>query len=157
MEPPSAIKPPQVKRVARESLWLPLWWIIHTATTLGKMRTYTMSLQSQEQWRENVQVLVLKQGTHHEGSRWTKSTWSSSDRESLDDAISKISRFTTHSMDYKKTRYNESAKYAIHVVQDLVKGVQLTNSVKLKAIMYFAREKKRATNYICPVWRISEI
>ena len=76
-----------------------------------------------------------------EGSRGAKSTRSSSDRERLDDAISKISHITTTSYEFNQNRYEEEAEYSVPVVQDMVKNMQLPKSVKLKATMYFAERR----------------
>ena len=89
-----------------------------------------------------------------EGSRGAKSTRSSSDRERLDDAISKISHVTTVSQEFKEIRYEEEAKYSVPVFQDIFKNMQLPKSVKLKATMYFA--ERRNAGQRCAFVRFDE-
>ncbi|XP_071904557.1 uncharacterized protein [Coffea arabica] len=89
-----------------------------------------------------------------EGSRGAKSTRSSSDRERLDDAISKISHVTTVSQEFKEIRYEEEAKYSVPVFQDIFKNMQLPKSVKMKATMYFA--ERRNAGQRCAFIRFDE-
>lgn len=54
-------------------------------------------------------------------------------------------------MDYKEARHDETTKYGVPVVQDIVKAMELPSTVKLKATMYFARDDNQGQQ-IAFVW-----
>nr|XP_027083458.1 uncharacterized protein LOC113705745 [Coffea arabica] len=132
---------------------------LYTPTTLGKTATgsYAQSAkQPQYPWEgKDVYYVPPVPGASsgkcpasslgtpgdREGSRGAKSTKSSSDRERLDDAISKISRVTTASHEFNQSRYEEEAQYSVPVVQNMVKNMQLLKLVKLKVTMYYAERR----------------